>query len=614
MNAIKKYTRSIYHHYKFVFFLILVLALQLSFPGLLSAATGQTGDIPPAAAAGDPVIAAAGDIACDPASSAFNNGLGTSSSCRQLYTSNLLVNAGLTAVLDLGDNQYYCGSDLAFMEAYDLSWGRVKSITDPSVGNHEYLTSGGTGCTSANAGAAGYFQYFGSAAGTPGEGYYSYNIGTWHLIALNSNCGNAGGCGSSSPQYKWLQTDLAAHTNMCTLAYWHIPLFSSGGRANKNSLPFWNLLFSYHADVILNGHDHIYERFAPQDPNGTLDPANGIREFIAGTGGADHTSIVSIAANSEVRNSNTYGVLKLTLHAASYDWQFVPEAGKTFTDSGTQACHASIPSTPTPTPTATPTATATNTPTNTPTTTIASTSTNTPTPAPATSTPTVAVAPTDTPTSAPATPTPTIGAAPTNTPTPAPATPTPTIGAAPTNTTTAAPATPTPTIAAAPTNTPTPTATPTSNSVGFSPDADTYVNASNPTSTYGSATTLRLDGSPDVHAYLRFTVSGFSGTIDSVKLMLFANNSDSVGLRAWVVTDNTWSESTTNYNNAPPLGSLLYSTSSFPSGAYVSLDVTFFVTGNGTYSFGVTNLSSTAISVNSKEAGFNIPQLVISYH
>jgi chitodextrinase len=292
-----------------------------------------------ALAASDPVIAAAGDIACDPTNSSFNNGNGTSNSCRQKYTSDLLVNANLAAVLPLGDNQYYCGGYAAFMQSYDLSWGRIKGITHPAVGNHEYLTSGGTGCTSANGGAAGHFSYFGTAAGQPGQGYYSYDIGAWHLIALNSNCGDAGGCSSGSPQGQWLEADLTAHSNMCVLAYWHIPLFSSGGRAASNTQSFWQALYNHNADLILAGHDHIYERFAPQTPSGTLDTTRGIRQFIVGSGGANHTSLATIFANSEVRNVDTYGVLKLTLHPTSYDWQFVPEAGKTFTDSGTTSCH-----------------------------------------------------------------------------------------------------------------------------------------------------------------------------------------------------------------------------------------------------------------------------------
>jgi len=305
-----------------------------------TAAKGATAQAQGAqAAAGDPVIAAAGDIACDPANANFNGGNGSSNSCRQKYTSDLLVNTGLTSVLVLGDNQYYCGGYEAFLQSYELSWGRTKSITNPAVGNHEYLTSGGTGCNSSNAGAAGYYRYFGAAAGDPSKGYYSYDIGAWHMIALNSNCGHAGGCSSSTPQGQWLRQDLAAHTNVCTLAYWHTPLFSSGGRDDPNYKTFWDALYEHNADLVLVAHDHTYERFAPQTPAGARDDVRGIREFVVGTGGANHTSFVTVAANSEVRNDATYGVLRLALHPMSYDWQFVPEAGKTFTDSGTTSCH-----------------------------------------------------------------------------------------------------------------------------------------------------------------------------------------------------------------------------------------------------------------------------------
>src|SRR5258708_9908780 len=234
----------------------------------------------------------------------------------------------------------------------------VKGITHRSVGNHEFLTSGGTDCNTATAGAAGYFKYFGAAAGQAGQGYYSFDIGTWHLIALNSNCGNAGGCSATSAQGVWLANDLKTHSNFCTLAFWHIPLYSSGGRANNNSLAFWQIVYSNNADLILSAHDHTYERFAPQDANGNLDLTRGIREFIVGTGGANHTSFVTVAANSELRNSDTFGVLELTLHPTSYDWQFVPEAGKTFTDSGSQACHGATSDTSPPTAPANLTATA----------------------------------------------------------------------------------------------------------------------------------------------------------------------------------------------------------------------------------------------------------------
>ena len=321
--------------YKYYLLVIILIGLVGS-----SVGSSSLNDNPKAVlAASDPVIAAAGDIACDPTSSSFNGGNGTSSSCRQKYTSDLLINMNPAAVLALGDNQYYCGGYDAFIQSYDLSWGRVKGITHPAVGNHEYLTSGGTGCNSANGGAAGHFSYFGAAAGQPGKGYYSYDIGAWHLIALNSNCGDAGGCSASSPQGQWLEADLAAHSNICTLAYWHIPLFSSGGRASSNTQSIWQTLYNHNADLILAGHDHIYERFAPQTPSGTLDTVRGIREFIVGSGGANHTSLATVFANSEVRNVDTFGILKLTLHPTSYDWQFVPEAGKTFTDSGTTSCH-----------------------------------------------------------------------------------------------------------------------------------------------------------------------------------------------------------------------------------------------------------------------------------
>ncbi len=288
---------------------------------------------------GDPVIVTAGDIACDPANSNFNGGNGTSQNCRMLYTSNLILNINPAAVLPLGDNQYYCGGYAAFQQSYDQSWGRVFGITHPAVGNHEYLTSGGTGCDSTNTGAAGYFKYFGAAAGSPSQGYYSFDIGAWHLIALNSSCSSAGGCGSTSPQGQWLAADLAAHPNKCTLAYWHIPVWSSGGRASSNMKTLTQILYDNNADVVLTAHDHDYERFAPQNPQGQLDTARGIRAFVVGTGGANHTSFTTVFPNSQVRNDTTFGVLKLTLHASSYDWQFVPESGATFTDSGTTACH-----------------------------------------------------------------------------------------------------------------------------------------------------------------------------------------------------------------------------------------------------------------------------------
>ncbi len=292
---------------------------------------------------GDPVIAAAGDIACDPADGSFNGGNGTASNCRQKAVSDLFVGKNFSAVLTLGDTQYEDGSLSKFQQSFDPSWGRAKNIIRPSVGNHEYLTGG----------ASGYYSYFGSAAGDPTKGYYSYDIGAWHLIALNSNCSQVGGCGAGSPQEQWLKSDLAAHLNACTLAYWHHPRFSSGEHGSNTSYDaFWKDLYAAGAEIVLNGHDHDYERFALQNPSGAADP-NGIQEFVVGTGGKNHYTFTTTQANSVVRNPDTYGILKLTLHATSYDWQFVPEAGKTFSDSGTANCRGASSTQPTATAVAT---------------------------------------------------------------------------------------------------------------------------------------------------------------------------------------------------------------------------------------------------------------------
>jgi hypothetical protein len=283
---------------------------------------------PPPPSGESAVIAAAGDIACDPLSSSFNAGFGTASACRQKYTADLLT--GVDAVLTLGDTQYENGAYDKFLLSYAPTWGLKKSITFPSVGNHEYQTSG----------ALGYFTYFGAAAGTPGKGWYSYDLAGWHLIALNSNCSAVGGCGPGSPQYEWLQADLAANNAVCTLAYGHHPRFSSGNYGNDSSMqPFWQLLYNDGADVVLAGHDHNYQRYAPQTPAGARDDASGIRQFVVGTGGKTHYAVDASGTNRQAANGDTFGVLKLTLRSGAYDWQFVPEAGKTYTDSGSTSCH-----------------------------------------------------------------------------------------------------------------------------------------------------------------------------------------------------------------------------------------------------------------------------------
>ena len=235
-------------------------------------------------------------------------------------------------MLALGDLQYEDGTWLKFTQSYEASWGRVKSITYPAPGNHEYDSPA----------AAGYYDYFGARAGDRAKGYYSFDLGAWHLIALNSECSAVGGCGPGSPQLAWLIQDLRSHTSSaCTLAFWHHPRFSSGQHGSDATYhAFWQALYDHDADLVLVGHDHNYERFAPQTPLGVADPARGIRQFVVGTGGKTLRPFATVAANSEVRESATFGILKLTLHPTSYDWAFVPEAGRTFTDTGSGTCHS----------------------------------------------------------------------------------------------------------------------------------------------------------------------------------------------------------------------------------------------------------------------------------
>jgi F5/8 type C domain-containing protein/calcineurin-like phosphoesterase family protein/glycosyl hydrolase family 99 len=232
-------------------------------------------------------------------------------------------------IAGLGDYAYESGSATDFKNCFDPSWGRHKSRMHPAAGNHEYNT----------AGAAPYYAYFGAAAGDSSKGYYSYNVGTWHIVVLNSNCSKIGGCDTGSAQYAWLKADLAANPASCTLAYWHHPLFSSGEHGNNTvTKPLWQLLQTNGAELVLTGHDHDYERFAPQNADGVA-TANGIREFVVGTGGRGHYSFPTVRANSEVRYNSGFGVLRLVLKDGSYTWEFISEAGKTFTDSGSGTCH-----------------------------------------------------------------------------------------------------------------------------------------------------------------------------------------------------------------------------------------------------------------------------------
>lgn len=267
----------------------------------------------------DPVLLAAGDIA----------------NCKMIAGAEAtakIIEAIPGTVAALGDLALSDGSAEDFANCYDKTWGAFKSRTRPAPGNHEFHSTGATP----------YFDYFGAAAGDPKKGYYSYELGAWHIIALNGECKDIGGCQAGSPEEEWLRVDLKAHAASCTLAYWHEPLFSSGAAHgnNANYHDFWEDLYDANATIVLNGHDHDYERFASQDPRGKADPARGIREFVVGTGGNhERTFAASPQPNSEVRMTDIFGVLKLTLHSRGYDWEFIPQEGKSFHDAGSGACH-----------------------------------------------------------------------------------------------------------------------------------------------------------------------------------------------------------------------------------------------------------------------------------
>jgi peptidoglycan/xylan/chitin deacetylase (PgdA/CDA1 family) len=294
----------------------------------------------------DPVIGAAGDIACDPAAPAFNNGQGTDTDCTASRTVGLLT--GVDSVLTLGDNQYQCGGASAFQQSYGPTWGQKLDITHPVPGGEDFLTSGGTDCPSTP--GAGYYSYFGSRAGDPAKGYYSYDLGQWHVIALNTapcENGDASFCAAGSAQDLWLQQDLAAHTsNSCILAYYQNPRWNSaasGSGGDNTYQQIWQDLYNGGADVVLNGDSHWYERFAPLNASGAVDSAHGVREFIVGTGGAGLDTPGPEVPTSQVLNNTTHGVIKLTLHAGSYDWSFVNDGESNFTDSGSATCHGAPP-------------------------------------------------------------------------------------------------------------------------------------------------------------------------------------------------------------------------------------------------------------------------------
>ncbi len=303
----------------------------------------------------DPVIGSAGDIACDPSSAAYNGGLGTATDCRASDTVGLLT--GIDAVLPLGDNQYECGGLSAYEQSYGPTWGVKRDITYPVPGDKDWATTGGTDCP--GTAGAGYQQYFSNSGGAfgsplpagvnvdPSTGYYSYNLGSWHIIALNTApCPNdPSTCAAGSAQDQWLQQDLASNTASCTLAYYQNPRWTSNGTSGGSTdyKQIWQDLYKGGVDVVLNGDSHWYERFAPLNASGAIDNTYGVREFIVGTGGAGLETPGTELPASQVLNATTHGIIKMTLHNGSYDWQFINDGESTFTDSGTTSCHAKPP-------------------------------------------------------------------------------------------------------------------------------------------------------------------------------------------------------------------------------------------------------------------------------
>jgi chitodextrinase len=514
-----------------------------------------------AAVSSDPVLLLAGDIS-------------KCSNSNDEATAKILDAYPNAFVQTLGDNVYENATASDFANCYQPTWGRHKARTRPATGNHEYQSSNATP----------YFNYFGAAAGKPSEGWYSYELGAWHIVVINSNCSPVGGCSAGSPQERWLRADLAAHPAPCTLAVWHHPRYSAR-LATSSMQAIWKALSDYKADVVMAGHSHHYERFALLGPSGSLDP-NGIRSFVVGTGGADLHSGGSATTGSQVRNNSTYGVMKLTLHPQSYDWQFLPKAGQTFTDSGSEACRGVSSDTSPPTA---------------PTNLTATTPLGRVDLSWQASTDNVGVAGYDVLRNG------TVLA---------------TTGSVTSYTdTTAAPSTTyTYQVRArdAAGN-----LSPLSNSVSvttpealtlhtFTPVADARVEEASPGTNFGTSTVLRTGASPAIETYLRFAVTGLSGTVHSARLRLYATNNSADGPSVRT-TGNSWSETALTWTNRPPAtAAATDDRGTVPVNAYTEWDVTPSVTADGTVSFVLAQPGTDGADFASREATANRPELIVA--
>jgi hypothetical protein len=477
------------------------------------------------------VVAAAGDGASGETSSA--------------NVAKLIASIHPNLFLYLGD-VYENGSLTEFNNWYGSGtnyFSQFNSITNPTIGNHEYLVSQ----------ANGYFFYWNNV-----PNYYSYNTAGWHFISLNANTSRVP-AKVGSAQYNWLAADLAANTSACVLVYYHEPLFNIGKEPEQVSMTdAWKLLAQDKVTLVLNGHDHDYQRWTAMDGNGNPNP-NGVTEFVVGTGGHGIQTFVTTDSRMLVGYDSTnkqFGVLRLALNSGSANFEFV-NTSNAVKDSGTITCKGTSKPTPTPTRTSTPTRTA------------------TPTRTPLVS-PTLTRTPTRTPTA------------------------TATLVGQPTAT-----RTPTPTV----TRTPTPTST-----ITLNPAADSYVVSSSPTSNFGTSKTLYVDNSPIDHSYLQFNVQGLKKAPTKATLQLFANSTSSAGFDVYSVSNNSWAETTITYSNGPAFAASKTGSSGVikTAGTFYSVDVTTLVKGNGLVSFGLATTGSTAINLSSRESGANAPRLMIT--
>ncbi len=318
-------------------FVLPVLPLLLMAATLASTTPASSDDV-------TTVVAAVGDMACDPSDRAWRYGDGTASACAQKRVSDeVLSDVSVQAVLGLGDYQYDCGDPADYAVSYSPTWGRLDGLMNPVAGNHEYKTGNdvyGQPCPTTNATAAGFFSYF-AASHPETKGHFSFDLGTWHIVALNANCAKAGGCSASSAQTKWLTADLDATTQPCVLAYWHQPRFTGLGKQGgkiKAYVPWWDTLYAHHADVVLNGHIHNYQRYPALDPTGAPDPVNGITEYVIGTGGealAGHSLAVT---PQPLAYDKSFGYLRLSLEPAGWTAEFINDSGQVL-DTSAGVCH-----------------------------------------------------------------------------------------------------------------------------------------------------------------------------------------------------------------------------------------------------------------------------------